>query len=74
MLPKGKKTIGYKWVFSIKYHVNGTIERHKVRLVGKRYTQSYAVDYSETFSLVAKINKIRVVLAANKDLLLYRLM
>ena len=28
-LPKGKKTIGCKWVFTIKYNVDGTLERYK---------------------------------------------
>ena len=73
MLPKEKKTVGYKWVLSIKYHADGTIKRYKVRLVGKRYTQTYGVDYSGSFSLVAKLNKIRVLLATNEYLLLYRL-
>lgn len=37
-LPKGKKTVGCKWVFTIKYHTDGTIERYKARLVAKGYT------------------------------------
>ena len=37
-LPKGQKTVGCKWVFSIKYKVDGTIERYKARLVAKGFT------------------------------------
>ena len=35
ILPKEKRVVGCKWVFSIKYHANGTIERYKARLVQK---------------------------------------
>ena len=37
--PKRRKPIGNKWILKIKHKVDGTIERHKVRLVAKGYTQ-----------------------------------
>ena len=39
-LPKDKKTIGCKWVFKVKYKDDGTIERHKARLVAEGYIVS----------------------------------
>jgi hypothetical protein len=34
-LPEGKKLIGCKWVYSIKYRANGEVERYKTKLVAK---------------------------------------
>ena len=60
-LPKGKKTVGCKWIFNVKYKANVSLERYKARLVTKEYTQTYDIDYQETFALVAKMNTIRIL-------------
>jgi len=57
-LPKGKKTIGYKWVFKIKHKADGSIERYKASLVAKGITQTEGIDFLDTFSLVVKITTI----------------
>ncbi|XP_075102309.1 uncharacterized protein LOC142177458 [Nicotiana tabacum] len=57
-LPGGKKPIGSKWVFKIKYKLNGEVERFKSRLVAKRYTQQEGLDYHEAFSPVAKMGDL----------------
>ncbi|KAI9170367.1 hypothetical protein LWI28_026902 [Acer negundo] len=48
-LPAGKSPIGYKWVFKIKHHSDGSFERYKARLVAKGFTQLEGIDYQDTF-------------------------
>ena len=52
-----------KWVFRIKRHVDGTIERYKARLVAKGFHQQFGVNYEETYSPVIKLTTVRTVLS-----------
>ena len=62
-LTKEKKPVGFRWIFTIKYNFDGSLERYKVRLVAKGYTQTYGVDYLETLAPVEKMNTIRILLS-----------
>ena len=73
--PSGAHIVGCRWVFVIKHNPDGTLDRLKARLVAKGFTQTYGLDYTETFSPVAKLNSVRIIisLAANLDWPLHQL-
>ena len=62
-LPEGKKAVGCKWVFTVKQTPEGKVDRYKVRLVAKGYSQTYGIDYDETFAPVAKMGTVRTLIS-----------
>nr|GEX06327.1 hypothetical protein [Tanacetum cinerariifolium] len=62
-LPPDCKTVGSKWLFKKKTDIDGNVHTYKARLVSNGFTQLYGVDYEETFSPVANIRAIMILIA-----------
>eukprot|EP00253_Pinus_taeda_P023549 PITA_23549 len=62
-LPTGQKLVRCKWVYKTKYGPNRKVYKHKSRLVAKAFSQVKGIDYTKTFSPVAKMNSIYLVLS-----------
>jgi len=73
--PSNVRPIGCKWVYSIKLHSDGTLDRYKARLVVLGNRQEYGVDYEETFAPVAKMTTVRTIItiAASQNWSLYQM-
>lgn len=61
--PKGKTLLSTKWVFTIKYKSDNSIERYKARLVARGFEQREGFDFEEVFSPVTRYESIRLLVA-----------
>nr|GEY70453.1 retrotransposon protein, putative, Ty1-copia subclass [Tanacetum cinerariifolium] len=62
-LPPNGKTVGSNWLFKKKTDMDGNVHIYKARLVAKGYTHTSGIDYEETFSSVADIRAIMILIA-----------
>ena len=62
-LPDDRQSIENKWIFKKKTDTNGNVTVYKAQLVAKGFRQVQGVDYDETFSLVAMLKSVRIMLA-----------
>ena len=61
-LPPGKTVIACQWIYKEKYNADGTIQRHKSRLVACGNKQVEGEDFDETFAPVVKMATVRGLL------------
>ncbi|GJS42939.1 retrovirus-related pol polyprotein from transposon TNT 1-94 [Tanacetum coccineum] len=61
--PRNMTIIGTKWVFRNKLDENRIVSQNKARLVAQGYNQQEGIDYDETYTPVARLESIRILLA-----------
>jgi hypothetical protein len=61
--PPGAKVIASMWVFDIKHNADGSVGRHKGRLVAKGFAQRPGFDYNETFAPTFRQSSLRIITA-----------
>ena len=64
-LPYRKTAISSKWVYKIKTRSDDTVDRYKVRLIARDFTQEYDINYEETFALVARLSSVRTLIVVS---------
>ena len=53
--PPDMNMVDSKWVFRIKKNAAGKVDKYKVQLVARGFTQIYGVDYYEMYSPVVRL-------------------
>jgi putative flippase GtrA len=61
LLPQAWKILNSKWTFKVKLNAHGDVEKYKARLVARGFSQVVGIDYMDIFSLIVKIDFIRII-------------
>lgn len=61
-LPLGRKAIGAKWVFRVKYNPDGSVSRFKVRLVAQGFSQIQNINFTKTFAPMVRRESLQIYL------------
>lgn len=63
MLSIGRKSIGCKLVFKLKYYFDRSVKRFKGKIVALEFSQVHNIDYIEIFSSTIRRKSLRIFLA-----------
>ena len=61
--PNNQRAIEIKWIFKRKTDADSSVTIYKARIVAKGFRQVQGIDYDETFSPVAMLKSVRIILA-----------
>lgn len=61
--PEDRSVVGSRWIYKIKYIVDGSIEKYKARFLENMYTQKEGIEYEETFTIVARYTSIKCIIS-----------
>lgn len=62
-MPQNTNIVSSKWVYAVKYDVDGNLERLKARIVARGFTQVHGEDFWETFAPTMRMDTLRIFLA-----------
>ena len=60
--PERRNVVDNKWVYKVKLHTDGTVDKFKARLVAKGFMQQAGVNYVDTFCPVARFDTNKSVI------------
>ncbi|MCO5575393.1 hypothetical protein L7F22_029193 [Adiantum nelumboides] len=60
--PPKRKVVSTKWIFKTKYKADGSLDKHKARLMARDFSQRPGVNFDETYAPTACMITIRTVL------------
>jgi transposase InsO family protein len=61
--PEGANVVGTKWSLRLKHDAEGNIKEYRARLVAQGFSQTFGVDYEETFSPITRLASLRFIAA-----------
>ena len=62
-LPAGRRAIGSRWVFKVKWKADGSIDKYKGWIVAQGFSQVRGIHYNEVFASTARMAAMRAVIA-----------